>query len=206
MYTPAQFEMAEEACWPFIDTTRFGLLLSQSKAQLLHTYLPFVSYEREGQRYLSTHLARANPQAKFTENQEVEVLFQGPHAYISPAWYLQHPSVPTWNYAAVEVHGKVRLIHDPQEKLDQINDGIAVFDPGFLPNMKSLPADYIEGLLRAVVVLDIEVTAVHGKAKMSQNKNKAEREQIIAQLIQSEQKSAQMTGEYMLANPQLYHD
>jgi len=90
----------------------FATLVTQHEDAPFATHLPFLlDTERGAHGTLLAHLARANPQWRdFVAGREVLVIFQGPHAYISPSWYQVHPSVPTWNYAVVHAYGVPRII------------------------------------------------------------------------------------------------
>src|SRR4051812_7069478 len=102
MYTPKHFEVSDLAeMHAFMDRWSFATLVTGDGGHLLGSHLPFlIDPERGAQGMLMSHMARANSQWQtFAQAGEALVLFQGPHAYISPSWYTVHPSVPTWNYA-----------------------------------------------------------------------------------------------------------
>src|SRR4029079_13469674 len=120
------------------------------------THAPFRFEARVGELgVLRTHLARPNPQwrnwtedGSRAENEEALVIFQGPHAYISPTWYVQQPSVPTWDYAVVHAYGRPRLL-TPSELRAFLETLTADYEVG--PNAWSLTAlteEYIEKLMR----------------------------------------------------------
>src|SRR5437868_7041638 len=104
MYIPAHFrEDDPERLHSLIQEYSFGMLVTCEVGRPFASHLPFLLDTGRGpQGTLRAHLARANPQwQSFASGQEALVIFQGPHAYLSPSWYETHPSVPTWNYAAV---------------------------------------------------------------------------------------------------------
>src|SRR5882757_4724441 len=120
MYVPSHNRMDDRAEQvAFMRQYSFATLVtSDSQAVPRATHLPFVVVEEGAQMRLVAHLARANPQWRdFTDAGEVLVIFQGPHAYISPNLYQRHPSVPTWNYAAVHAYGSLRLLEGREDKL-----------------------------------------------------------------------------------------
>ena len=133
------------------------------------------------------HMARANPQwHDFDNSQEVLIIFQGPHAYISPSWYEVEQSVPTWNYAVVHAYGFPQLIED-QEKLYNllkilIETHEAQFDE---PWPFQLTDEYLQKMMRGIVGFEIEITRLEGKFKLSQNRTETERENVIAALQKS---------------------
>src|SRR5579883_1304747 len=94
----------------------FATLVTVQDGAPFATHVPVLLDADAGEQgALRAHLARANPQWRaLAEGQEALVLFQGPHAYVSPAWYETHPSVPTWNYAVVHAYGKPRLLDDAE--------------------------------------------------------------------------------------------
>jgi transcriptional regulator len=115
MYTPAAFRVQDpEWLHGFVEAHEFGLLVSAAPLQASH--LPFQLIRPEGGRpaRLVCHLARANPQWRAFEGAGAEAvaIFRGSHAYVSPMWYGAHPSVPTWNYDAVEARGHATVIED----------------------------------------------------------------------------------------------
>jgi transcriptional regulator len=149
--------------------------------------VPVLLRESEGsQGTLVTHVARANAQWRhFAEGGEALVIFTGPHAYISPAWYASQMEVPTWNYTAVHVYGRPRIIDDHERFGAMLRDLVEEFEapreerwPGVIPDA------YRDKLMAAIVGLEIEITRIEGKFKLSQNKP-AEMESIIAALAAS---------------------
>ncbi len=113
------------------------------------------------------------------------LLFQGPQAYVSPNWYpskFQHgKAVPTWNYAMVQVHGTLRAIEDAEwlrafvTRLTERHEGGRA-----VPwHVSDAPADYIDTMLKAIVGIEIEVTRVEGKFKLSQNRSAEDRTGVV---------------------------
>ncbi len=111
MYIPSHFrESDERVLAEFIDAYSFGTLVTVEGALPFASHLPFL-HDREG-RTLHAHVARGNPQWQhIAANADVLVMFQGPHGYVSPTWYAE-PGVPTWNYTAVHVYGRARVLDD----------------------------------------------------------------------------------------------
>jgi transcriptional regulator len=129
-------------------------------------------------------MARANPHWRRLEAQPgVLAVFHGPHAYVSPSWYAAHPSVPTWNYAVVHVHGKARLMHESRD-LEPLVRRLVERHEGSRPQpwRMDLPADYQAGMLQGIVGFEIEITVITGKFKLSQNRPAADREHVAAAL------------------------
>ena len=137
------------------------------------SHIPFVvDRGDDGSARLLGHVARGNDQWAALEGaQHVAAIFQGPHAYVSPTWYVTHPSVPTWNYAVVHVHGKARLM-DEAELHDLLMRLSAIYEaPNAMPwRMSELPADYVSMMLKAIVGFEIGIERLEGKFKLSQNR------------------------------------
>jgi len=138
---------------------------------------------------LQGHVARANPlwQAG-TVAGEVLVVFQGDDSYISPSGYAtkaEHGKVvPTWNYAAVHAYGELRVIDDPRWIFAQIS-ALTAANEAALPQpwaVTDAPADYIEKMLGAVVGIEITITRLLGKWKVSQNQPAVNQASLIAAL------------------------
>jgi transcriptional regulator len=125
---------------------------------------------------LQGHVARANPLWQdFDKNVEVLVIFQGPDAYISPSWYATKKetgkAVPTWNYAVAHAYGTLRIIDDASWLRAQI-ETLTTHNEAPLPHpwaVTDAPGDYIEKMIAAVVGIEIEITRLNGKWKVSQN-------------------------------------
>jgi transcriptional regulator len=133
---------------------------------------------------LRTHLARANPQAEhLATGAESLVIFHGPHAYVSPTWYATEPNVPTWNYAVVHAYGTPRLM-DESGLRTLLVDLSAQFESGRPEpwRAEALADDYVAKMLRGIVGVEIAITRLEGKWKMSQNKREEDRLGAIAGL------------------------
>lgn len=193
MYIPPRFSEKDlSVLQTLMHEYSFATLVSSGEDGLpFAAHLPFL-YQPEPAPYgiLKAHLARANPQWRaFQPEREVLVVFQGPHAYISPSWYEVEESVPTWDYAVVHAYGRPRLISEHSALLLSLTTLIATHEAQFANPWQPthLPAEYIEGLMQGVVGLQIDITRLEGKFKMSQNRSEAERARICAQLRASEQ-------------------
>lgn len=187
MYIPRTNRIdAPEEIWRFIDANSFALLLSHLDGRMFGTHIPILSGARaDGTRYLHSHLSRANPQWKdWREDEQVLVVFQGPHAYISSSWY-DHVNVPTWNYIAVHVYGRLRII-DGDELYESVTQLMRKFEAKSRTpvTMEGLPADFVERELKAVVGFVVEIDDIQGKQKLSQNRDDANHATIIHELEQ----------------------
>jgi transcriptional regulator len=139
------------------------------------THLPFLVDDARGPLgTLRGHVARANPHWRYlAAGRPTLVVFSGAHAYVSPAWYASHPSVPTWNYVAVHASGTGVLVEDPARVKTLLVDLVRVYE-GEGPaawSFESLPADYVDGMQRGIVAFEIPIERLEGKAKLSQNRS-----------------------------------
>lgn len=189
MYIPAHFRVDSlDTLHRLIQENSFGTLVTVWEGTPFASHVPFLLDAERGEKgVLRGHLARANSQWKsFAEGQEALVIFQGPHAYISPAWYTTHPSVPTWNYTAVHAYGVPRLLDAP-ELFATLRDSVAAFENGrenpWL--FESLTEEYVQQMIRGIVGFEMPITRLEGKFKLNQNRSEADRESVVAALEQS---------------------
>jgi transcriptional regulator len=198
MYIPPYYREEDKSkLIEFMHAHNFANVISSENNKLTATHLPFVIEERENKVFLVSHMAKANPQwQNFNEN-ELLVIFQGPHAYISPSNYEKQQNVPTWNYIAVHAYGKAMIINDPKEVWDLMERTIHKFEEKFFEQWKSLSPEYVNGMLKAIVAFEIEVTRMDGKFKLSQNKTKNEQQNIISSFEKSEDSTQREIAEEM---------
>ena len=202
MYTPSQFRAeSDRALLDFVRAHPFGILLSGGEANIETTHTPFLLSE-DGS-VLSGHIARANPHWKNWNAQgetPAKCLFTGPHAYISPSFYSSEFNVPTWNYTAVHLSGKLHIETDPERCLKFINQLTETFEPGE-GAWKFDPEDprYLK-LLDAIVVFHIAIDSAEGTFKLNQNKAHEDQLSVIENLRKSEQPSDHQVAALMEAN------
>lgn len=189
MYSPESFKIEDRATLhAFMRRHNFATLVTQREGSIEATHVPLVLKSEVGPYdLLRGHLARANPQWRdLTEGGEVLVIFTGPHAYISPAWYRTSPAVPTWNYTTVHARGIPRIVQDPEEFAAMLHELVEVHEkdrPGRWPG--ELPADFLNRLTKGIVGFEIEITKLEGKFKLSQNRAE-DAPGVIAALSRSE--------------------
>ncbi len=182
MYIPKHFVMQDhEAIYDFIEKFSFGMLISNHSGSPVATHLPLLLDRNHG--CLTGHFASPNNQWRDIANQEVLVVFQGPHTYISPSWYESDQSVPTWNYAAVHVYGEVELVEEEQEVIKTLNKMVEKYEgPDGSYRLDRLDTQLLAGLMRGIVCFKITITRMEAKAKLSQNHSQERRERVINQL------------------------
>jgi transcriptional regulator len=189
MYIPKAFREDDiPTLHTFMQAYSFATLVTQQNGVPFATHLPFILDTVRGPHgTLLAHMARANPQWQdFKSAQEVLVIFQGPHAYISPSWYEVELSVPTWNYAAVHAYGLPRLIEDREELYTLLKTLIHTHEAHFeKPWPFQLSDDYLQKMMRGISGFEIEITRLEGKFKLSQNRTAAERANVISALQES---------------------
>jgi len=204
MYVPSHNRMDDRAGQlAFIHQYSFATLVTAAPgATLKATHLPFVAVEQGAELRLVAHLARANPQWRdFADAGEVLVIFQGPHAYISPSLYQRHPSVPTWNYAAVHAHGTLRLLESREDKLAALRQLVLANDAPWLAEMERLPEDFLALKLDGIVAFEIAVTRLEARWKLSQDRAPQERQAIVDALGSSADSAAQATAAMTVVDP-----
>ncbi len=182
MYSPPYNRIEARAeLVSFMRAHNFCLLVTGAGGELAGSHLPCIVEERGERLALVMHMARANPQWQSFFDDEVLVVFSGPHAYISPRWYERKPAVPTWNYAAVHAYGTVRVLEDDARHA-AVAKLVAVHDPAWQPEFERLPAEYLRDMLGAIVAFEIAVTRLETRWKLSQNRGRREQDLIIERL------------------------
>jgi len=191
MYTPKHFEEKDRAkLIEFMKEYNFAALVNSAKKRYWATHLPFLVEESGGEIILKAHMAKANPQwANFKPDEDVLVIFQEPHAYISPKLYENPVSVPTWNYIAVHAYGVPEILPGVEERIALLEESFEAFESSFRQQWDVLPVDYKSELLEGIVAFRIKITNIEGKFKLSQNRTEKEREKVIAELAQKEDKT-----------------
>jgi len=181
VYIPSAFCVDEpDVLHAFIEQFGFATLVTVREGTPFATHLPLLLDREQG--LLLGHVARANPHWECLAETESLAIFTGPHAYISPAWYVTQPSVPTWNYTAVHAYVSARLTSE--ERTREIVDGIVTkYESASVnPWRNDLPEEYRINLLRAVVGFELPIARLEGKFKLGQNRPEADRERLLAHL------------------------
>jgi transcriptional regulator len=201
VYLPSAFtETREEILVAHIEQHDFGLLVTQGNAGLIASQIPFLIERRDGKLYLEGHIALANPQgADLDGAADVLAIFAGPHAYISPSWYQAGPAVPTWNYATVHAYGAARRIDDAEwlrNLVDRLSQRHEAREAARW-RMEVLPEPYVASMLTGIVGIEIAVSRLEGKFKLSQNRPAADRPRIIAALERREDAESRAVAQLM---------
>ncbi|MEQ8266666.1 MAG: FMN-binding negative transcriptional regulator [Parvibaculum sp.] len=187
MYVPPRFAQADrEECLTLIEREPFGLLVTGgANGASFATHLPFLAERRGDEVVLVGHVARANPHWQaFDGAREALAVFQGPHGYISPAWYATPGRVPTWNYIAVHAYGVPRIVEDAgaaKAAIAALTDRFESARPAPW-SVDGLPEREAEKLLTALVVFEMRVARFEGKWKLGQHMAEADRAGAVAGL------------------------
>jgi transcriptional regulator len=177
MYIPKHFEITDETeISKFIEANSFGQLISLIDTEIVSTHIPFL-FDAES-RVLLAHMAKANPQWQQIQEQKVLVTLQGEHAYISPCWY-ESAGVPTWNYQAVHIRGIAESFTDPK-KLKRMVDKLTEQNESGYPD--PWQSDYSALMLRGIIGIEISITSIQCKFKLSQNRSVQDQSNVQEQL------------------------
>lgn len=199
MYIPKAFRLQDEATiLSLIDAHPFATLVSVIDGEPWATHLPIL---RKG-RTLLGHVARPNRHATaFDGKTPALAIFHGPHTYISPNWYSQGGYVPTWNYAAVHVRGRLHRMDDRgrlRTVLERLVERFEADGPeGW--RLDSVSEERIDGLINGIVGFEMPIEDIQAKAKMSQDKPDADRNPVIETLEASESPDEQAVAALMRA-------
>jgi transcriptional regulator len=183
MYIPAHFAVDDAAVDALLAHHGAADLITLTEDGLLATMLPF-AYDRSAGAHgiLSGHVARTNDQWRKPARGESLAIIRGPDAYVSPSWYAaksEHARVvPTWNYVTAHVYGTLVVHDDPAwvedlvRRLTAKHEAARLASPGqSMPwSVDDAPRKFIEGQLRAIVGLELQITRIEAKAKLSQNR------------------------------------
>jgi transcriptional regulator len=185
----------------FIHAHGFATLITNGGGKITASHLPVLLDEQAN--ILRSHMARANEQWKsFASSDEVLCIFHGPHAYISPSWYEQQHTVPTWNYAVVHVYGKPSLVDDAE--LKQIVLDTTAKHESAMPKPWTVPLSEKEmgAMLKAIVGFKIDITRVEAKFKLGQNRSPEDQEKMLRTLQAAPDEESRALGRFIQAQRQ----
>ena len=188
MYIPLAFRETDEGyIMAFLREHGFATLVSTEGSRPVATHLLLESRQLgDGRLVLSGHMSRENSQWKtFGSASEVLAIFQGPHSYVSAAWY-SVPSAPTWNYTSVHAYGPPRVIEDRGELFSLLKRLVDSQERGHPAEtrytIESLPRSILEGMMSGIVGFEVTVTRIEAAAKMSQNRSARDYQNIVDKL------------------------
>lgn len=189
MYTPAHFAPSPDTVESLLRHAGAANLVTMTEDGLLATLLPFVYEPSIGEHgALHAHMARNNTQWSSAAVGEALMIVQGNDAYISPSWYASKAAhgrvVPTWNYSTAHVYGEL-VIHDDAEWLGRHVRRLSNQHEAGMPKpwtVDEAPERFIAGQLKAIVGVELVITRVEAKTKLSQNRAPADVDGVIAGL------------------------
>ncbi len=200
MYTSKLYREEDRAkIIEFMRQNEFAVVVSYDGGKPTASHLLVEVFE-EGERiFINGHMSRVNPLWKtFERDVEVLTIFHGPHTYISPMWY-NHVNVPTWNYQAVHVYGKTRIVEDYDEAYQILKRLVDRHETASHYKMETLPQDFVAKEIKGIVAFQIEVTRIEANYKLSQNRNDEDYRNIVAQLDAREDEMSHGVADAMKA-------
>jgi transcriptional regulator len=201
IYTPRAFEASDAAAVAhLLRDHSFATLLTPGDAEPLVSHVPLEYLPERGPKgTLLGHMARANPHWRGFGGGVSIAIFHGPHAYVSPSWYLAPAAaVPTWNYAVAHVHGRVELMTDCAETRALLEQMIARYESGRVrPWRLQLEGRALAAMLDAIVGFRLTIERIDAKLKLSQNRSVEDRERVIVALRAEDHAEATATAEWM---------
>ena len=203
MYIPAAFDVSDQAAlFAFAERHSFATLVTTHGDAPFATHLPLLlDREARPQGTIVGHVARANPQWRDAAGRTALVVYQGAHAYVSPAWYAEPNTVPTWTYTAVHAYGRLELLDDADELLALLARTVDVYE-------RSMPQPWhfnrttplATSLVKQIVGFRIAVDRWEGKWKLNQNHSAERRKRVIAALSTQSSDDSRAVAELMRAN------
>ena len=186
VYIPSHHRVEDlKTLHDFMDEFSFASVITAGSS-IRVTHIPVV-LDRAVGKYgrLTGHVSRNNPQRlAFDGKQPALIVFQGPHRYISPAWFNKEKMVPTWNFAVVHVSGRPRAIEDPKF-LAAFLDRLIAKNESYEKsqwNLSKVPEAYKAGLMTGIVALEMDIELLEGKFKLGLDAAPADREKLLAGL------------------------
>ncbi|KUP38419.1 MULTISPECIES: FMN-binding negative transcriptional regulator [Bacillus] len=199
MYIPKYYKVTNaDDIWDFVQNNSFGTIVTTAQGKPIATHLP-LQFMKEGDTYYITgHIAYGNSQWRTFETcEDVLVMFQGPHAYISSSWY-EKENVPTWNYQAVHVYGTASILNEEELKHD-----LTMLLQKYEKHRKNpvlwdkLSPQLLESQLKGIVGFKMKVGEIQASYKLSQNRNEKDYMNIIDQLRHEGNPNSKQMAELM---------
>jgi transcriptional regulator len=181
----------------FLRQNEFATLVAYDGEKPTASHLLMEVVEQGENLLVNGHMSKVNPLWKtFEGNPEVLVIFQGPHTYISPTWY-NHVNVPTWNYQAVHLYGKPRIVTDPEEFRAILSRLVAKYESRTSYRLESLPPDFVVDHMKGIVGFQVAVTRIEANYKLSQNRGDEDYQGIIQHLHERQDELSHQVAEAM---------
>jgi transcriptional regulator len=199
MYIPKYFKVTNvDEIFDFVQQNSFGTIVTTKQGKPIATHLPLQLMKEGDTYYITGHMAYGNPQWRTFETcEDVLVMFQGPHAYISSSWY-EEENVPTWNYQAVHVYGTVSILDEEELKQD-----LTLLLQKYEKHRKNpvlwdkLSPEVLEKQLKGIVGFKIKVQEIQAANKLSQNRNEEDYHNIVNKLYEEKDLNSQQMAQLM---------
>ncbi|MEC1605083.1 FMN-binding negative transcriptional regulator [Bacillus halotolerans] len=199
MYIPKYYKVTNvDDIWDFVQNNSFGTIVTTAQGKPIATHLPLQLMKEGDTYYITGHIAYGNPQWRTFETcEDVLVMFQGPHAYISSSWY-EKENVPTWNYQAVHVYGTASILNEEELKHD-----LTMLLQKYEKHRKNpvlwdkLSPQLLESQLKGIVGFKMKVGEIQASYKLSQNRNEKDYMNIIDQLRHEGNPNSKQMAEMM---------
>ncbi|MBL8089109.1 MAG: FMN-binding negative transcriptional regulator [Anaerolineales bacterium] len=180
----------------FLKQNNFPAIVSHDGEKIIATHTPVETIENEdGSLKIYGHISKANPQWKTFGEQEVLLIFQGAHTYISPRWY-NHVNVPTWNYMMVHVYGRINMLAG-DEVHALLSRLIQNHEPETGYSLETLPEDFVRKEMKGVAGFEVQVTKIDAAYKLSQNRDDESYQNIVTELEKREDADSAKVAEEM---------
>jgi transcriptional regulator len=204
MYLPKHFEVTDpEVLSDLIEKYPLATIIGAIGGEIEVNHLPLMLSKDRSRLY--GHVAKTNPLLKIAEQAtpNLTAVFNGPDAYVTPSWYLTKKEtgkvVPTWNYAVVHAQGKISIIQDRTWLHGHVTQMTDTHEPTYqsLWKVSDAPDEYIQVMLNAIVGIEIEITSLVGKFKLSQNRPANDYEAVLSELRASKNQELQDMTHFM---------
>jgi transcriptional regulator len=191
MYTPKPYIEADLATLHAgMRAWSFATLVTVGPSGVNATHLPFLlDAQDDGPGLLTTHLSKKNPQfADLCAGGEALAIFRGPHAFVTPSWYVKQSTFPTWNYTAIHARGTPRVVEERMAVHAVLRRTVAVYDTplreqfGGAWDYDAMPFDFVAPRLDMIAAVEIPVRVLEGKFKLNQDRSEEDRRGVIAAL------------------------
>jgi transcriptional regulator len=204
MYLPKHFEVTDQATIDaFVRANPFATLVSVIGGGIFATHVPMLADgDLAAGGVLLGHVAKANDHIRaFDGASESLMIFQGPHAYVSPTWYASSPAVPTWNYSAVHVYGVLSPMTrgETARFVGRLTDHFE----GSHTVTASLPPDYKADMVENIVGFRLAISRVEAKFKMSQNRPAEDAPRVVDRLSRSDDAASRELSDLMSSHLRL---
>lgn len=196
MYIPDEFNVNDlKKIIKFVKENNFGIVLSIHDNEIYNTQVPLLLSNENDNIILKGHMARKNKQWIYAKGNKVTVLFTGPHSYISPLYYHDKESVPTWDYITVRMDGTMKMM-DKEEMESFLLSLSKYFDEKWF-NEENYKKDYYKKMENEIVGFKINVETIRGKFKLSQNRGIDDMKSVSINLSKLNTENSRLISKYI---------